>query len=368
MIGSIVLFILILVLLVLVHEWGHFYAAKKLGVRVDEFGIGFPPKLYGKKVGETEYTLNALPLGGFVKIWGETPEEVAGVPEEERKRSFGAQARWKQAVILGAGVAMNVVLAWVLYTIGFFVGVPTVVDEGVPEAQGATLTVTAVLPESPAAEHLVPGDVITNLAVGTATLDVYTPSSVSAFIARGSTSEPVTFTIMRGKEVRTVAITPEQGLVESEPDRLATGIMMGLVTFESHGIMAPVSALGRLWGDTVMITTGFATLVGELFTGDREMLSQVAGPVGIAGLVGDAATLGFVWVVMFTGIISLNLAVLNLLPIPALDGGRLVIVALEALLGKTLNPQVIGITHAVSFVILIILMVLVTVQDVTRLL
>jgi len=365
--GTIILFIAILVLLVLVHEWGHFYAAKKLGVRVDEFGIGFPPKLFGKKVGETEYTLNLLPLGGFVKIWGENPEDMADVPEEERGRSFVAQARWKQAIILFAGVAMNVLLAWVLYTIAFFIGVPAVVAEDTPEAAVAALTITAVLPESPAAEYLIPGDKILSIAQGEQTLQTLTPTGISNFTAQSSVETPLLFTLQRGNEELSFDITPTEGLFAEDPQRMGTGIATGLVTFETYGITAPFAAAQRAGEDIVMIVVGFGTLISGLFTGNQEVLSQVAGPVGIAGMVGDAASLGVVWLVLFTGIISLNLAVLNLLPIPALDGGRLVIVAVEAVRRKALNPRIVGTVHVVSFLLLIALMLLVTAQDIIRL-
>ena len=364
---TILLFIGVLILLVLVHEWGHFYAAKKFGIRVDEFGIGFPPKLFGKKVGETEYTLNALPLGGFVKIWGENPEEVAELSEQEKSRSFGAQAKWKQAVVLSAGVAMNVVLAWILYTAGFFIGAPTVVAEDSPMAKNARLTITTVLPESPASEHLLPGDIITNIYVGNATLTQKTPSAVSALTAQGSKETPVNFSISRGEELHTFSIVPQKGLLAEDDARAVTGISTALVTFESHGIRAPISALARVWEDTWMIVTGIGTLIAEAFTGKNELISQMAGPVGIASMVGDAATLGAVWLLMFTGIISLNLAVLNLLPIPALDGGRLVIVGIEAIRKKALSPRVIGIAHSISFLLLLVLLVFVTIQDIDRL-
>ena len=121
---SIIIFLIILLVLVLVHEAGHFFLAKRFGIRVDEFGFGFPPKLFGKKWGETEYTLNLLPLGGFVKIFGETPDDE-NINGPDSARSFVNKAKWKQAVVLVAGIAMNFLLAWVLFSFGFMSGLPT---------------------------------------------------------------------------------------------------------------------------------------------------------------------------------------------------------------------------------------------------
>ena len=120
---SVIIFLIILLVLVLVHEWGHFFSAKKFGIKVEEFGFGFPPKLFGKKYGETEYTINALPFGGFVKIFGENPDE-ASISGPEASRSFINKPRWQQAIVLFAGVFMNLVLAWILFSIGFISGMP----------------------------------------------------------------------------------------------------------------------------------------------------------------------------------------------------------------------------------------------------
>jgi regulator of sigma E protease len=385
---GIILFVIVLVLLIVVHEWGHFYAAKKMGVRVDEFGIGFPPKIWGIKKGETEYTINALPLGGFVRIWGENPEDVENLSEEEKKRSFIAQKRWKQAIILFAGVFMNVVFAWFLYTIAFLIGVPSFTEAEDVRAGKAELTIMSIKEESPAENVLLVGDKIKSVSfdilntegnVNTPETETYpsfslvhtestplAPQNLSDFIADIPSGIPLTLSIVRGGEEEDIIIIPRSGVVEDDEERNALGIGMALLFTERYTFSAPLEAFSRIIRDTQMIVFGLGSLIVGIFEGEKELLSQVAGPVGIAVLVGDAFHLGIAWLLLFTGIISLNLAVLNLLPIPALDGGRLVIVGIEAVRRKNLNPRIIGMINGVSFILLILLMVLVTIQDIGR--
>jgi len=173
---TILIFLAVLFVLILVHEWGHFITAKKTGMQVDEFGIGFPPRLVAKRMGETEYTLNLLPIGGFVRIVGENAEDIAkGEEGSSNPRSFVHKPKWAQALVLVAGVAMNVIFAWLLYVVVFMVGVPTVVDEQMA-TDAAVLTVTSVLPGSPAADAgLVVGAEVTGVVRGEDTLDTLTP-------------------------------------------------------------------------------------------------------------------------------------------------------------------------------------------------
>ena len=161
---SIILFLLVLFVLILVHEWGHFIVAKKTGMRVDEFGIGFPPKLFGIKKGETEYTFNALPIGGFVRIYGENLEEIPD-DEPDKSRAFGSRPRWAQALVLIAGVAMNVIFAWFLFLITFLIGMPASVSESEASSE-AVLYVSGTMPNSPLAEELLPGSEIASVSAG----------------------------------------------------------------------------------------------------------------------------------------------------------------------------------------------------------
>jgi len=363
---AILLFFLVLFVLILVHEWGHFIVAKKTGMRVDEFGIGFPPKLFGKKWHGTEYTFNALPIGGFVKIAGENAEDVteAGtVPED----SFSAKSKWAQAAVLVAGVTMNVLFAWVLFVGVFMVGIPTAVDE-VGASDNATLTVTQVLDNGPANQAEIPnGAKLLRLSADTQSVDDLTPTSFRAFVKENGT-QPITVSFLFDNQEQEVTLTPELGLITSDPSRPAVGIALSMVEVVKLSFFQSVVEATQMTTRSLgAIASGLGSLVVESVKGTADY-SEVAGPIGIVGLVGDAAKFGFTSLMMFTALISLNLAVINLLPFPALDGGRLVMVGIEAITRKPINPVWVGRVNLVGFVLLLLLMAAVTFSDVTKLL
>jgi regulator of sigma E protease len=364
---SILLFFIVLFVLVLVHEWGHFIAAKKTGMRVDEFGIGFPPKMFGLKKGETEYTFNLLPIGGFVRIFGENKEELdSGEVNSDSDRAFSSRPKWAQIVVLLAGVFMNVVFAWFLFTLVLLIGVPSAVDESTagPDAE---LYVAGVLADSPADGVLPVGSAITSVAANGETLEDPLPSEFSAFIA-ATAPEAVTVTYNSGDAVETVEITPAQGISSDDPDRYLIGTSLSLVeTVERPFLIAVRDGLISTIEGLTAITIGLWTLLSDALFADADF-SNIAGPVGIVGMVGDAADFGFAALLTFTAIISLNLAVINLLPFPALDGGRLVFVILEAITGKEIPPEWAGRINGIGFLLLLLLMVVVTYNDILRLL
>jgi len=361
---SILLFFLVLFVLILVHEWGHFIVAKKTGMRVDEFGIGFPPKLFGKKWHGTEYTFNALPIGGFVRIKGENAEDVleSGVVEDD---SFAAKSKWAQAAVLIAGVTMNVLFAWVLFSVVFMVGLPTAVDEE-SALDTAALTVTQILAEGPAAEAALPlGAEIIGFSVGETVATDVTPSGFRAFTSE-HTQEEVSIIYLQGDAQFTVLITPETGLIVSNPERAAIGVALSMV--DTVALSVP-QALLKATQTTVTslgaIAVGIGSLAVESVRGTADF-SEVAGPIGIVGLVGDAAEFGVTSLMMFTAIISLNLAVINMLPFPALDGGRLVMVGIEAVTRKPINPKWVARVNLAGFALLLLLMVAVTYNDLIK--
>ena len=358
---SILIFFLVLFVLILVHEWGHFIVAKKTGMRVEEFGIGFPPKLFGIKKGETEYTFNALPIGGFVRIFGENGTEVT-----DGDRAFGARPKWAQALVLIAGVVMNVLFAWLLFSVTYMIGVPTAVDEATagPDAE---LVIVQTLPDSPASV-IPPGAVVTGaVAGGDMVLPTVTPTSFTEFVTTVA-PESIEVTYELSGESTTVTIVPEQGLVADEPERYVVGASLALVEDQSMSFFdAITTGAAATWDGLQAITTGLFTLISQIFTGSADF-TQVAGPVGIVGMVEDAAAFGITALLTFTAIISLNLAVINLLPVPALDGGRLVFVAIETVTGKDIPAEWAGRINLVGFALLLLLMVLVTYNDILNLL
>jgi regulator of sigma E protease len=359
---SVIIFLLVLFVLILVHEWGHYITAKKTGMRVDEFGIGFPPKLFGIRKGETEYTFNALPIGGFVRIYGEDPTQVEDL---DRDRSFGARPKWAQAIVLVAGVTMNMLFAWLLLVTTFMIGIPTAVEEA-EAGPGAQLLVQSVLSDGPAAA-LPPGTFVTTISNDTDTVTDPTLSEFQEFVA---TNPDVSLTVQyeTGDQVGSVAITPMTGVIPDNPEQPAVGVVLAMVETVSYGLIESLErGTARTVEQTAAIFTGLTSLISQSIMGTADY-TQVAGPVGIVSLIGDAASYGIVALLTFTAVISINLAIINLLPIPALDGGRLVFVAIEAITGRTIAPIWTARVNLVGFILLMLLMVAVTYNDILRLL
>lgn len=358
----IVLFILVLFVLVLVHEWGHFIVAKKTGMRVDEFGIGFPPRLFGIKKGETLYSINAIPLGGFVKILGEDGD--VPLSDTEKPRAFSNRPLWAQALVLLAGVTVNVLFAWVLISLAFMMGTKNTVDEAAagPEAK---LTVISVLKNSPAAKAgVVTGDVISKVVnTNGHPVEVLHPSTVSDFIHDAGT---VTITYTHGGKEKVTEVSTHDGLVPGDPSKRVVGINMGLVEETHRPFFAAIyEAGGYTLTSIVSIAVGISHLAYDALRFKADF-SGVAGPVGIAGMVGDAASMGAATLLIFMALISLNLAVINVLPFPALDGGRLLLVIIEWMKGSALSPRISQGLNAFGFILLLVLMVAVTYNDILK--
>jgi regulator of sigma E protease len=368
---TILIFLAVLVSLILVHEFGHFFVAKKSGIRVDEFGIGFPPKLFSKKIGETEYTLNALPLGGFVRIFGEDPtENDYDTSLEENKRSFVNQPKYIQVAVLAAGVLMNILFAFFLYVVAFSVGMPTAIEPGanMSNYENVKLLVTGTMPDTPAFEKLKLNDEIIGIQANGKSItnaETITPKQISDIIS-SSNGEDVKFDIIRRGEKITESVTPQKGIIEENPDRFATGFSMSLFGTESAPFYIAIEkAFFQTYESLKHISIGIFGFFGGIFKGTSDF-SQVSGPVGIVGMVGDVASLGFTWLLTFSALISLNLAVINLLPFPALDGGRIVFVLIEAITGKPIKPIVATRANQIGFLALLVLMAVVTYNDIIK--
>lgn len=363
---SIIIFFVVLFVLILVHEWGHFIAAKKTGMRVDEFAIGFPPKIFGIKKGETEYTFNWLPIGGFVRIFGENVDEAAeATTSPDAARAFSARPKWAQVIVLIAGVSMNVIFAWFLFALTFMIGVPSAVDETVASAD-AQLYITSTVADSPASS-IPAGSKIISVHSNDVPLSNLTPSSFSQFVVDRAPNT-ISVTYEYAGEENAVDLEPTQGLSSDEPDRYFVGASLALVeTNRMNPWDAAVAALDTTGDALVGIVTGLSTLLAQSIHGDADY-SQIAGPIGIVGMVQDAAAFGFTALLTFTAIISLNLAVINLLPFPALDGGRLLFVLIEAIIRKPIPPTWAARVNFAGFAVLMLLMVAVTFNDILKLL
>lgn len=342
----IVLFIAVLLVTVLVHEWGHYIAAKKSGMLVEEFGFGIPPRLWSWKKGETRYSINVLPIGGFVKIAGENGEDL-NAPHE---RQFESKPWYIKSLVLIAGVIMNVALAIVLFATAYTIGMPGMTDSGTP-------TVVSVVQGSPTqAAGVAVGDTVQSVVIDKKIVDVLDTDKIHEAIA--SSKGDVTITYTHKGESHTAVITPSaQRLIG--------------VAIEPIGVIKQpfFKALGLAWQQSMsligQIVTAIGTLVGGLLHGHGSTEGLV-GPVGLAREVGNAATFGITYLLAFIATISLNLAVLNILPFPALDGGRLIVVWGEAITKRKFSSTVVGLIHGIGFLILIALMVALTVGDIRK--
>lgn len=363
---TLIYFLIILAALILIHELGHFLVAKATGMRVDEFGLGFPPRLAKIwKKDETEYTLNLLPIGGFVKIFGENYDDINELPENEKNRSFVSKSKTQQALVLVAGVTFNMVFAWLLISAGYLIGLPTPVDyNGAGEVKDPRVIVTSVMEGSPAEEAGIEvGDAIASVSAGEESLTELNTEGISGFIQSNPDSE-LSISLNRGSETLSVNTQAVEGISEG---REVIGIQMNSIgTLQLPIHLALWQGFITTGEVTVAIAIGITQFLYQAITGVADY-SQVAGPVGIVDLVGDATTLGFIYVLQFAAFISINLAIINLLPIPALDGGRLLFVAIESIKGSPINPKVAHALNATGFILLILLMIAVTYNDILRL-
>lgn len=353
---TVIVFVVLLLAVVLVHEWGHFMAAKRAGCQVEEFGFGFPPKILGVKWHGTLYSLNLIPLGGFVKIEGEDMTDANPTPS-----SFaGKSASWR-IFILAAGVTMNVVLAWVLLSVQGLVGVPTIITEDNQHALSNLKTyVLSVAPNSPAeAAGLQEFDRLVRVG------SVHSPSVAQVQdVALAAQGQEIEIVINRQGVDMSFQLAPRSTPPANEGplgvSLTATGLQK-VVWWK-----APWHGLQRTWLLLTAIVAAFGGMLSQIAT-TGTISGDIAGPVGIAVLTNEVTNLGLAYILEFSALISLNLALINIFPFPALDGGRIVFVLLEILRGgKKMSAHIERYVHAAGFAFLIILMLLITFRDIKR--
>jgi regulator of sigma E protease len=352
--------IAILVLLIVVHEFGHFIAAKLFGVKVVEFGVGYPPRaLTFGTWGGTEYTVNWIPFGGFVRLYGDDDDGVRG------RGTFVDSARYKQAIILVAGICGNIIAGWLLFAAAYHTGILHTTE--VP-TEGARLMITDVVAGSPAdAAGLKVGDYLVDVSDADGAHPELTPEPITQFLSeRGG--EDITLGFEHAGERQSAVVRPAHAVVPDEAQRPAIGVGLALVTAESVSWGdALVEAAKSAYNTLILVVEGVFTLLGQTLHGAPN-LQAVTGPVGLVGAVGEAAQNGAGYVLSLAAFISLNLAVINLIPIPALDGGRLLVVGIEAALRRRAPRLAIQLLNTVGIALIILLMIAVTYHDIARLL
>ncbi|MFA6307698.1 MAG: site-2 protease family protein [Patescibacteria group bacterium] len=348
-----IIFILILGLLILVHELGHFISAIKLGIDVEEFAIGFPPRIFSWTKKGIKYSLNWIPMGGFVKIKGEQGEGL------DDPRSFVNQPAWKKLIVVAAGVFMNFVLAFVLLSAVFMVGFPQEITSDLDNQniRDKNVVILQIAKESPADKiGLEVGDKI--IKVNNQTFENYEDVYAQLEMLRG---ENVELAVLKTDSKPMVYNLRHEPIGDSGELMLGIGITeTGIIDYGffgsiKQGFVSTISMIGS-------IVKALYNLIADLITG-KGLADGFGGPIAVAVITGQVVKLGFVNIVYFAAILSINLGVINFFPFPALDGGRALFIAVQAIARKKMNEKVEAWIHNSGFIILIAILVAVTFRD-----
>ena len=353
---SLLVFLLTLSVLVLVHELGHFLAAKKAGIKVEEFGFGYPPRAWGKKIGETIYSLNWIPFGGFVRLYGEELQEAKGQVSQGVNRAFWAKSKAARVMVILAGVVGNLLLAVFCFSIVYSVsGIPTATNQ---------VKIIEVAVDSPAE---VAGFKQDDLVIA---VDGQAVKNIEDFTQKiaAKKGEEVNLLVKDGEE-KNVLVTPRSNPPEGQG---ALGVVVSGFEMKQYPWwqMPARSAWQGLqeavgWGG--LIASSFGKMIVD-WVGQGVAPQDIGGPVAIFQASAGVAHEGILAILRFMGILSVNLVVLNVLPFPALDGGRLVFILYELIARRRPRPSIERWTNMVGMTVLLGLLLLVTINDVSRLL
>lgn len=358
-IGIILIAFFSIIALLVLHEFGHFITAKRFGVRVEEFGVGYPPRLIGKKFGETLYSINLLPFGAFVKIYG----EEGGI---EDYRSFTGKPLWQRALIILGGVVSFWIISFILLSIVFGMGVSQAVPDAAEEGiKNPRVQIMGVSPDSPAKEAgLEPGDVVKKISFEGEEFLISKVKDIQSLSEKYKGKE-IALEIERGGNIFSAFLMPR---VSPPPGEKEIGVELIRVAEKSFPWwQAPIKGAETTANLTVSVIAGLGMVLESLAGGGGLPEGvQLVGPVGVGSMIARAAEVGIGYFLYFIALISVYLAVFNILPIPALDGGKLVFLAIEKIKGSAVNPKVEQGITAGFFVVLLILMIVVTTQDISR--
>jgi regulator of sigma E protease len=374
MIFTVIVFLLLLSVLILVHEAGHFTVSKLLKIRVEEFGFGLPPRIFGIKKGETIYSLNWLPIGGFVRLFGEEGEEKGSkgsrskaLNPEIKKRAFYTRPVWQRASVLLAGVFMNFILGVVVISYLFTQGVMVPTNR---------VHIEKIVSGSPAAmAGLKEQDVVTDIKYQISQPKADQPPAENiqnvkinnedqlVKIIKDNLGREITFVVDRKGQTYEYKIIPRKDYPKNQGP---TGIVISHYELKTYPFwQAPILGTKEAFFMSWELARGIGSTLWKLVS-FQPVGRDVAGPVGIAQLTGQAVKSGEPAVLELLGLLSLNLAIMNVLPFPALDGGRLLFVVIEGVTGKRIKTDWERYVHQVGMIILLTLMVLVTVNDLIR--
>lgn len=370
---TIISFIVVLSVLVFAHELGHFLTAVKFGVRAHEFGFGLPPRFWGiyksksgkwkqvrggKEVDDADgtiYSINWLPIGGFVRIEGEDGADTG------KKDNINSKPIWQRAIVMSAGVTMNVILAAVLLSVGFMIGMPQSIDDIDSQAivKDKNVQIVQVMEDSPAERS---GLKMADIILSINNVEIFSDSELQD-ITGGNAGQELTYKIRRGDEDMEMKITPREN--KEQRGEIGVAIMnTGIVQYPWY--LAIFNGFKTAFVMVWLIIQAFYQLFKDLFMG-QGVPSDISGPVGIAVMTGQFAKMGLAYLIQFTAVLSVNLAVINFLPLPALDGGRIIFLIVEKIKGSPVKREVEAIIHNTGFLLLMLLILVVTVRDVSKL-
>ncbi len=370
--GLLIIGLILFVSLVIVHEFGHYKAARRGGVDVEEFGIGFPPRIWGRKLkSKMLLSINLLPIGGFVRLKGEHDADTG-------KGSYGAASLSTKVKIMTAGIVMNLLTALAVLTFLALVGMPRIVDNQFTVKSDTTVVKQQVMigyvePDSPAAKAgLQQGDQLVKLGSNEQNLeDIKYVDSFAPLTQKYADQEVMVVSSRDGQtqtaKVRLRGIAEVESSKKTDNPKGYLGVIPTEYVLQRSTWSAPVVAAGTAAQFTSLTVRGLATVIKDIFSGNAgQAANQVAGPVGIFVVIKDGATLGYQFILMIIAIISLTLAIMNILPIPALDGGRLFVTLVYRGLKRPLTKETEDKIHGIGFAVLMLLFVVITIVDVRR--
>jgi regulator of sigma E protease len=390
MLITILVFLLMLSVLVLIHEGGHFLVAKKFGIKVEEFGFGFPPRMFGKKIGETIYSINWLPIGGFVKLYGED-EAGAGkiqiqnlrskIKSSDNDEAFFAKSAWQRAIVIFAGVIMNAVLAIIIFYIflgisGFKTKLPLLSDYkffGVTQTNTQQVIISEVIKGSPAQKLGLKAPIEVVAVNGQ---KISTSEQFINIVNKNKGREiEISWNNLEAQQIHKTKIVPRLNPPVSQG---ALGVGLFSLSFAELDYRTPAQRIFSGITHPINLMTYNLNIMANLVKVSLEkktvepLSAGLSGPVGIASVTGSILEIRdmkekILALLNLAGLLSISLAFFNVLPIPALDGGRLFFILIEATTGKKINQRFESITHTIGMIILLGLMVLITFKDITKL-